>query len=497
MVEGKGLEGVGVSVSHSDSYLVVVVGRGEQGCDVEVIKSRSINEWKNLLDKKFANIFDILLDTYKDKDILGAGLWCIAESYFKLFGQNDNEINIGEFSANHLSLTVKANKIKNNGVAVFIKLYKNVRVAIGYAQSIYEDKEILRDLIYTDKLFKDIGYNPEAFQSRLEYSGPQEQLVFIKNYPITFKTNKLLSKRVYFTSYFDWIGEIREQSANPIMEYLAGKFQTGDWGIATYSTKLEILGELKANDILETHFWSEKVDSKIKGTYDLCIDWKRITPNKQKERIAFSRQRIIWVKVVSHGVAQVEELPNFIEIFMDTMKPRIQEKKPLEELPFLYKNLKKGEKIISFNNINEKYLLIEKVISTTLENSNLVGNIYFSNYAKWLGSLIDSYFYKLIPEYYKGNGESGEFACLNCEINHLSEAMPFDDILVRMHIGTMYKNAMDLNFDFYLVKEGKLIRKLAFAKYETIWVKRFFNDEIRQMELPRIIVDQFAGIEKI
>lgn len=142
-------------------------------------------------------------------------------------------------------------------------------------------------------------------------------------------------------------------------------------------------------------------------------------------------------------------------------------------------------------------MLNEKVINTTLENSNLVGNIYFSNYAKWLGFLIDSYFYKLIPEYYKGSGELGEFVCLNCEINHLNEAMPFDDILVKMYAGTVYKNAIDLIFDFYLVKENEIVKKLAFAKYESICIKRTVNDEIKPMELPKRIMDEILGVTKI
>ena len=343
-------------------------------------------------------------------------------------------------------------------------------------------------------LLKKIGYNPEAFQLKLDYSGPQDQLVFIKSQPITFRTNKLQSKKVYFTSYFDWMGEIREQSANPIMEYLAGRFQAGNWGIATYSTKLEIFGELSASDILETHFWSEEVNSSIKGTYDLCIDWKKITPNQTKERVAFSRQRILWVKVVSWGVAQPEEMPNFIKEFMDTMKPRIKEKKPLEKLPQIYSELKKGRQIVSYNDrIKDKYLLSEKVINTTLEHSNLVGNIYFSNYAKWIGQVMESFFYKLIPEYYRGTAEKGEFVCTGCEINHLSEAMPFNDILVKMYVDEVYENVLNLFFDFYLIRDNEPIRKLAYAKYEAIWIKRIAEGQIQPANLPNKIMDLFLS----
>lgn len=346
-------------------------------------------------------------------------------------------------------------------------------------------------------LLQKVGYNPEAFQLKLDYSGPQNQLVFIKSQPITFKTNKLQSKKVYFTSYFDWMGDIREQSANPIMEHLAGKFQSGNWGIATYSTKLEIFGELSASDILESHFWSEEVPSNIKGTYDLCIDWKKISPDQKKERVAFSRQRILWVKIIAWGLAQPEKMPDYVKTFMDTMRPRVKEKRPLEALPQVYSKLNPGKVLLSCNNATRgDYFLSEITINTTLEHSNLVGNIYFANYSKWIGQLFDSYFYRLIPEHYSGTAENGEFVCLKCEINHLSEAMPFNDVSVKMYLEKICENGISLIFDFYLIKNNEKIRKLAFAKYETAWVKRTLDGQIFSLSLPDKIINTFLQTKK-
>ena len=126
-------------------------------------------------------------------------------------------------------------------------------------------------------------------------------------------------------------------------------------------------------------------------------------------------------------------------------------------------------------------LLEEETFSTTIEDSNLVGNIYFSNYAKWLGRTIDLYFYKIIPEYYKKGNE--EFVCLGCNIDYLGEAMPFDKIRVRMYLDGLYQYGMDLHFEFFLVEDSQIKRKLAYARYSAIWAK-WENQSMRAINLP-------------
>jgi enediyne polyketide synthase len=125
--------------------------------------------------------------------------------------------------------------------------------------------------------------------------------------------------------------------------------------------------------------------------------------------------------------------------------------------------------------IKNRTLLKEYEITTSLCDSNLVGNIYFANYSKWLGRNRDSYFYSILSDYYKGIGEKGEFLCVNCNIDHLGEAMPFDTILVKMFLEKIYENGMDLNFEFYKEQKSQKIQKLAFARQRIVWSKRIEN----------------------
>ena len=48
-------------------------------------------------------------------------------------------------------------------------------------------------------------------------------------------------------------------------------------------------------------------------------------------------------------------------------------------------------------------VLCEKIMETSLENSNLVGNIYFTNYYSWQGKVRDHYLFGLIPGIFQGD----------------------------------------------------------------------------------------------
>ena len=76
----------------------------------------------------------------------------------------------------------------------------------------------------------------------------------------------------------------------------------------------------------------------------------------------------------------------------------------------------------------------ESFFDTTMEHSNLAQNIYFSNYFTWQGHLRDRYLFSLSPELYRKMDRHGRFACINSEVEHLREAMPFDRIAVTMKL---------------------------------------------------------------
>ena len=64
----------------------------------------------------------------------------------------------------------------------------------------------------------------------------------IERFPVTFKNTQNIGKSVYFSNYFNWIGELREYSLYPIKDELTRLLETRKWGMATNHVKLKIQG---------------------------------------------------------------------------------------------------------------------------------------------------------------------------------------------------------------------------------------------------------------
>jgi len=316
--------------------------------------------------------------------------------------------------------------------------------------------------------------------------GPQGQLVYVQKFPVTFKSNQSLSRRVYFTNYFGWLGEIREHGIHPVMNELTVLAETGEWGLSTNSVRTQILGELRGNDIVEVRFWLETVLGKSNSTFDGVFEWRRVLSEGKYERVAMSKLRSTWIQITGHGEARIASLPEATGRFMRMMLPQDSVSRPLVSLPESLSGIQLGEKILSFKKMNRR-LLHTEVFQTTLEDSNLIGNIYFANYSKWLGRTVDMFFYRLIPDAFKGTGAYGEFLCLDCEIEHLREAMPFDKVIVKMYPEAIYECGMDLYFEYFRLNKDSSETKLAYARFKTAWIKRESDSNLNVIALPIII----------
>jgi acyl-CoA thioesterase FadM len=112
----------------------------------------------------------------------------------------------------------------------------------------------------------------------------------------------------------------------------------------------------------------------------------------------------------------------------------------------------------------------QKVFSTSLQDSNLVGNLYFSNYSAWQGRLRDRFLHDIAPECFDLAQVAAQPECLFFSTHHLREAMPFDSIEARMSVKAMYEGALDLWFDYYRVDMSGTREKLAVGEHRVALV---------------------------
>jgi hypothetical protein len=71
--------------------------------------------------------------------------------------------------------------------------------------------------------------------------------------------------------------------------------------------------------------------------------------------------------------------------------------------------------------------------------------------------------------------------------------MPFDRILVTMDVAAIYKNGVDLTFDYFLLENNQIARKLAHGKHTMAWVGRDARNEPVALELPKNVVEALSS----
>ncbi len=323
-----------------------------------------------------------------------------------------------------------------------------------------------------------------------EPSGPQDQSVFVHRFIPDFKTFANLSRSIYFSHYFNWMGSAREMSSLPVLDRIRALTETGRWGLVTNWASIEVLGECRNKDrVVEARMWCGRISGSKNSSATLTFDWVSKGENGIEERIATGQMGFTWVEILDHGIVRPAEFPEYYKDFIASMVAKNDNKDSFIPAHEPYRTLGKGNQLFKVpEGPNTAVVIAQKVFETSLFDANLVGNLYFGNYSIWMGKLRDSHFFSLAPQLYRGVGEQGELTCTKSRIQHLREAMPFDDILVTMAVKSVYEQGADLQFEFYKVTPEGLSEKLAIAQHEVIWTRQGADGEKVACALPEVIL---------
>ena len=115
---------------------------------------------------------------------------------------------------------------------------------------------------------------------------------------------------------------------------------------------------------------------------------------------------------------------------------------------------------------NGKYF--EYRFQVSFEETNVVGNVYFSNYFVWQGKCRESFLAKYAPkvleDFSKGHGMITKES--NCVFHN--ESFAFDNLLIKMNLDKINRTAISMNFNYYREEADELVH-LATGKQSTIW----------------------------
>jgi acyl-CoA thioesterase FadM len=298
--------------------------------------------------------------------------------------------------------------------------------------------------------------------------GPQQQMAFFLRFPLTAQECQGPNGTVNFTNYYRWAGKTRELGTiNTPGAYsqLIGMLASQDLTAATNAFETKILGLARPNDMIEVRYWAEKV---TRADADAIYEWWRIPfppGSASPEMIAWSKMKTSAVKVVDHGRVLGTEWPDFFFQFLNAMGPRTND--PTPEPSALHDM---GERLYSSQGVSVQHAVHDSLIETSLEDANVVGNIYFANYGVWQGRARDRFLHRIAPRLFDRTATQSMVHCVATGTYHVHEAMPFDRIGVRTYISAVYDRGLRLEFDFVRLEDGKPNLKLARGFHEATWV---------------------------
>ena len=264
---------------------------------------------------------------------------------------------------------------------------------------------------------------------------------------------------------------------------------------ATNSFEASIFGYPGGTDLIETHFW---IAERTPSDYVAHWRWWRLPYSREDDRelVATSRMRVSAVDIIDHGVIEAGAWPEFLDTSLVKMGPQLL---PADSPTAAQLQLSRGNLLHQeADGPRLGRLLMSRVFETSLRDSNLVGNLYFGNFASWQGHVRDVFMHQLIPEYYKGKGERGELLCTHFSLHYLREAMPFDQIEVRMYLRSVYESGVDLDFEYYRIEPDDSRTKLATAQQCAAWAARDGAGTYVPAPWPQAVVDALmSGVSRL
>jgi enediyne biosynthesis thioesterase len=90
----------------------------------------------------------------------------------------------------------------------------------------------------------------------------------------------------------------------------------------------------------------------------------------------------------------------------------------------------------------------------SFQETNLVGNVYFTNHLAWQGRCREMFLRDHAPDVIDELSRGLSLATVNCSCEYFAELTAFDEIVVRMRLAELVQNRMRLAFEYWRRKQG-------------------------------------------
>lgn len=96
----------------------------------------------------------------------------------------------------------------------------------------------------------------------------------------------------------------------------------------------------------------------------------------------------------------------------------------------------------------------EYKFTTTFEETNLVGNIYFANYVLWQGKCREMFLQEYCPDVIDAIKDGLALITLDLSAQYVSQLFAFDKVVMRMYLEAQSNSRLLMRFEYHKQEEN-------------------------------------------
>jgi enediyne core biosynthesis thioesterase len=129
-----------------------------------------------------------------------------------------------------------------------------------------------------------------------------------------------------------------------------------------------------------------------------------------------------------------------------------------------------------------------------LEETNLLGNVYFAHYLRWQGHCREFFLRDYAPEVLTALDQEQCLVTTRCSCEYLVELAAFDEVVLRMRVGEVIQNRLSLRFEYWR-HTGEQEELVARGEQQVAWLKRE-GDRLVPTPVPKSLLDSIDAYRK-
>ena len=119
----------------------------------------------------------------------------------------------------------------------------------------------------------------------------------------------------------------------------------------------------------------------------------------------------------------------------------------------------------------------------SFEETNLVGNVYYTNHVKWQGRVREMFLRDHAPDILGELAHGLSLATVRVSCDYISELTAFDEVIIRMRLGELTQSRITLLFEYW--RAGKAGEELIARGEQQVACLRREGEKLTPTPVPK------------